>query len=225
MSWCTFGKCHKTRLRNIVGLIKKYSPAILGTQEHGDGNAPYDEVKKVMLETGLTHRGSGTYYDASVLKPVGEMRSAAVLKNERHISGQLYEKIGCSGANCQLMFYNTHWGFDDYSGQANKVVSFIKSTSGGKPSVLTGDFNVWNDKSSIRHIESSVGMTEVSSKQDSWCTGGKVDFILASAGKFSASGAVTDSSNCNADKPQCPSSTCSSKTSDHKLVKVDLSLR
>lgn len=227
MAWCTQGICRGGRMKNIANGIKRYRPTVLGTQEHGDSNAPYDTVKASLRPTGLTHRGSSTYYDASKVAPVGRLEEVAVYRNYRHVSGQIYKIKGCSGSKCEFAFYNTHWDHSNHNEQAGKVISFMKRHSKGRPMVLTGDFNVWGGKSSIDRIKNDLDMKEVSvPSQSTWCTGGKVDFILASRRGWTASGAVTDSNNCDVTKRNgkdtCPSHTCSSKSSDHKLLKVNL---
>lgn len=214
-------------MKNIANGIKKYRPSVLGTQEHGDSNAPYDTVRKSLSPTGLTHRGASTYYDPSQVTPVGSLQEKAIYKTYRHVSGQVYKIKGCSGSKCEFAYYNTHWDHANHYDQAGKVVDFMRSHSKGRPMVLTGDFNVWGSKGAIDHIKNKLDMKEVSDpSRSTWCTGGKVDFILASRSGWSSSGAVTDSNNCDVTKKNgrdtCPSHTCSSKASDHKLLKVDL---
>lgn len=208
-------------MKVIAKGIKKYKPAVLGTQEHGDHNAPYNTVRGSLSGIGLTHRGSSTYYDSSVVEPVGKLKEVAIYKHYRHVSGQIYKQKGCSGSKCEFAFFNTHWDHGHHDSQANKVIDFMKSFSGGRPMVLTGDFNIWgSDKWPIRRIEEKLNMKEASDPhRSSWCSGGKVDWILASRKGFTASGAVTDANHCSTN---CDG--CSWKGSDHKLLKADLKL-
>merc|ERR1711974_47978 len=142
-------------MKVIADGIRRWKPAVLGTQEHGDRNAPYDDVRTSLSATGLTHRGASTYYDANVVEPVGDMDEVAIYKTYRYVSGQVYKIKGCSGSNCEFAFYNTHWDHGNHDSQANKVIAFMNRHSGGRPKVLTGDFNIWGSKSSIDKIKNS----------------------------------------------------------------------
>jgi len=209
-------------MRTIVNGIKRYRPAVLGTQEHDDGG--YSHVRRSLKPTGLSHRGAGTYYDAGAVSPVGGLQEKKIYysskyNQHRRVSGQIYKIKGCSGSKCEFAFFNTHWDHSGHSEQANKVIDFMKQLSKGRPMVLTGDFNVWGSKWPIDRIKDKLNMREASDPhRSSWCTGGKVDFILASRKGWAASGAVTDSNNCDTG---CGGHTCS-KASDHKLLKADL---
>jgi len=219
MSWCTQRNCRGGRMKVIADGIRRHKPAVLGTQEHDDGG--YDTVKASLASTGLTHSGAATYYDASVVEPVTNVEEIAILGSwTRRVSGQIYKVKGCSGSNCEFGFYNTHWGHSSHGTQANKVIDFMNRHSEGRPKVITGDFNVWGSKWPIDHIKNSLDMAEASDPdEDTWCTGGKVDFILASRKVFARSGAIVDSNNCGL---SCDG--CNWKGSDHKLLKVNLTL-
>jgi len=219
MSWCTEGKCHGKRMRALARAVAKYRVAVLGTQEHGDSNAPYNNVRGNMEgsgKSGLTHRGAGTYYDPDKVEPVGDMEEVNVFQTYRKCSGQIYRIKGCSGSNCEFAFFNTHWDHGHHWDQAGRVVDFMKRKANGRPCVLTGDFNVWGSKDPIGYIKDQMNLGQASPDGNTWCAGGTVDYILADKGRFSFSGQVIDSANCDAHK--CAWHSCDSKLSDHNLL-------
>mmetsp|Transcript_75091 Transcript_75091/g.232219 ORF Transcript_75091/g.232219 Transcript_75091/m.232219 type:complete len:333 (+) Transcript_75091:128-1126(+) len=222
MAWCTQGICNGKRMQNIAEAVRSYSPALLGTQAYGGSGAQdarYEDVQKSLEGPRLKHRGRGTYYDPEKLEPVGIQKAAAISGSGRFVSGQVYRIKGAGAGRHEFAFFNLAWDDEHEEEQENRTAGFMSKMAGGRPMILTGDFNLWDDAEELDDVKQDLNLKQVSAPGDTWCTGGAVDFILATNSTWSASGAFNDGTDC---ETRCEYWHCERGRSDHMLLSVGL---
>lgn len=176
--------------------------------EHGDfgGNNPRPDAVREIFEPllgGSLFRGvTGTlaiYYNPDTVEPVGDIQND--IQGNTKSTGLNYQKFKHKSSGREFGFFCSHrgnansWGFD------TMAIKQITERSGGVPSVFMGDFNTWEwgMKEWVNNIKRDLNMEDAVGDGDTWCAGGKVDYILFEKSKWVKQGGRTNLDHCGTD--------------------------